>query len=521
MQMNLSVKRFLACVVTILSLTVSARPWVAIFGSKDCGDCNHIKHEWVRDYKMPDGPILVFLPIEHEENYNLLSRLEDIIQPESLGASFPVFLVGTQFIPDIAAFRKLKPDIAKLAATAKVIPANAQIADAADRADAIIVTLLAKRHFKPALPKTTPPQQTLTPAKVAFFEQKSCTKCSRQLKELDILAHEIPSLQIVRFDIATIDGMVMLTRFRNRFNQQESTESLAPMVCWADGYVTGRLAKAHEIRDALRKSSTVPFWEAPVTDDERRAERKHQISNLDNYIITTVISGGLADGINPCAFATIIFLISYLLMKKRTKREIAAVGLSFCVGVFVCYLCIGLGLSFLIDFINKYTWLKTATYLIFAAVTAVFAFAHLRDAVRVRRTGNAGDMEVGLSKETHRGIHSIIRQLTTHTSWLMCPAALLLGAIISAMELVCTGQVLFPVLAAINASGVTMRSFYLLIVYNICFITPLALVTVLACCGIGAKAIADWARAHLFKTKLIMAAVMLLITVLMVALAFI
>jgi cytochrome c biogenesis protein CcdA len=74
------------------------------------------------------------------------------------------------------------------------------------------------------------------------------------------------------------------------------------------------------------------------------------------------------------------------------------------------------------------------------------------------------------------------------------------------MELVCTGQVLFPVLTVLMKDGVTVRALLLLLLYNVLFIVPLAVITVLAAYGVGAKALGDWAKRHVYATKLLMAA---------------
>ena len=57
-----------------------------------------------------------------------------------------------------------------------------------------------------------------------------------------------------------------------------------------------------------------------------------------------VITAGLIDGINPCAFTVIIFFISFLALQGYSKRQVLAIGLSFILAVFIIYVLIGLGL---------------------------------------------------------------------------------------------------------------------------------------------------------------------------------
>jgi cytochrome c biogenesis protein CcdA len=56
-----------------------------------------------------------------------------------------------------------------------------------------------------------------------------------------------------------------------------------------------------------------------------------------------VVLAGLVDGLNPCAFATIIFFVSYLSLSGKKGKEILITGASFTVGVFIAYLLVVLG----------------------------------------------------------------------------------------------------------------------------------------------------------------------------------
>ena len=60
--------------------------------------------------------------------------------------------------------------------------------------------------------------------------------------------------------------------------------------------------------------------------------------------VVPVIFAGLIDGINPCAFATMLFFISWIAVKGGGRRRILLCGISFIVGVYLAYLAIGFGL---------------------------------------------------------------------------------------------------------------------------------------------------------------------------------
>ena len=493
-----------------------ARPWIALFGSYDCDECAEVKKTWTEEFNAKDDPVLVFLPIEHIQNYALLNEIEKRLEIKEKTTSFPTFLLGRQIIGDIEKFWELEDDFNRLAAEAPDIPETKQIQAAADKATAPLVTLEIQADAK----TDNPALSDAKPSRLAFFHQKNCAKCSRQEKELELLQKRMPNLVIDRFDSADDATAVMLTRFHNHFNVPRTDKNLIPLVCWSDGYVTGRLAEAQELQEGLSKHDSDCFWLPPPTQEELQAEDVRQSKALEAFRLSLVVSSALADGINPCAFATSLFLISYLLMKRRRKRDIIIVGVSFCAGVFIAYFIYGLGLSFLVDFLNRFKWIKTTFYIAFAVISAVLAVLHLRDAFKVRKTGNSSDMDMGLSKETHRGIHEKIRRYLEHDSWLLAPASFLLGMVVSSMELACTGQVYFPIIMTIMAKGFTPKAFMLLIVYNIFFIVPLLIVTAIALRGAGIKSLSEWARTHVFGTKVAMAAIFAIIAVAMLLVVF-
>ena len=515
----------------------AARPWALLFGERECLDCEHFKQDWQDEFTSPDDPVLVFLPVDEGDNYDFLRLAEKKLEITDKRTGFPVFIVGRKCVDVTEGFDAvverlpellkdlpedgLFTDIAQAAANAgenSLITFTKTLQPmVASSADAAVSSAGKSDDISPAAAKTT-----IREPRLLFFEQPGCRKCSRQQKEFELLRRILPDIRIDAWDITTMEGQAMLSRARKAFAIPETdTKNLAPMVVWAEGYATGRLAEAAELAEALRRPLTGnEFWLTAPTPEEVEAEERRLDTFVSALTLWSVISGGLADGINPCAFATSVFLISYLLYLGRRRREILLVGGCFCLGVFVTYYLFGLALSAIISQIHTWQWAKTVLYLIFACVGFVLCGLHLRDAVRYRRTGRVSDMDMGLSRQTHRNIHEKIRRFTSYRSWLLVPAAIVLGAIVSAMELACTGQVYLPVLTALAERGINVRFLWLLFLYNLLFILPLAVITVLAANGIGSKALERWGRDHVFATKVTMAGLFVLLGGLMVLLAF-
>ena len=85
------------------------------------------------------------------------------------------------------------------------------------------------------------------------------------------------------------------------------------------------------------------FWGPMIKTRTGDRDKPKEESNRANLNWIPVFLAGLLDGINPCAFTTLIFLISYLRLLGRRGREVLKIGFSFTLAVFVSYFLIGLG----------------------------------------------------------------------------------------------------------------------------------------------------------------------------------
>lgn len=232
------------------------------------------------------------------------------------------------------------------------------------------------------------------------------------------------------------------------------------------------------------------------------------IQDEDDAVTFWVLTfAGLADGVNPCAFATVILFVSMLSSVGRSRRDILAVGISFIAAVFLAYFAIGLGLYKVIKHISAYSQIAGAIIAIVAILLAVVAgILSLVDAWRSWRTGGKGEMILVLPSKFKDAIRKRLRA-TAHSHSLLV-AAFVAGLIVSLIESACTGQIFFPILAnmAWNETAI-LEAILLLLWYVLMFILPLVAVFVGAFFGISSEAIAKASRRRVWITKLALAAV--------------
>jgi len=166
---------------------------------------------------------------------------------------------------------------------------------------------------------------------------------------------------------------------------------------------------------------------------------------------------GLADGINPCMFSVLLFLLTYLLAIGSKKRAIK-VGLVFALGVFAIYFLFMLGmlnLISLIGFIQKIKIIVAVFALIASLILIKDFFAY----------GKWFSLEI--PKGTKPTVEKLIKRGTI-------PSAILLALLSSLVELPCTAGIplVYTTLLAQKVQNHILYLFW----YNLFFVLPLLII---------------------------------------------
>ena len=217
-----------------------------------------------------------------------------------------------------------------------------------------------------------------------------------------------------------------------------------------------------------------------------------------------VIAAGLIDGINPCAFTTLIFLLASLALAGRGRGEVLAIGALFSLAVFLTYLGIGLGffaalrVASVVPMVSLILrWALVLALLVFAGLS-VYDFALIR-------AGKPSEILLQLPMALKKRIHASIR--TRVRTAALAGSSLVLGFLVSIFEFACTGQVYLPTLAYLVRVQRQTEAIGLLVVYNLCFIAPLLAVFAASYLGVSSQKITSAFQAHMGAVKLALAVV--------------
>lgn len=365
----------------------------------------------------------------------------------------------------------------------------------------------------PAEGSTDSPSRREEPLRVVAFYSSTCAKCQEAIGALAAAEQRWGGrVRLERHDTSREDDAIL-----SMFAYEEhygSEEPALPKVFVGGQYVQGyermgeRLNAAIEAELAAGRETFSPG----VADDVGTpgdgpagpARRDVLAERLASWSVGTVAVAGLIDGVNPCAFTTIVFLVSMLAYLGKSRREVLTVGVGFTAGVFVTYLLLGVGLMWAIKRVSVTSGVaRGLAYGVGALALALGAWS-LADCVRYARSGDAKKATLRLPKRLKLGIHGVIRRGLA-TRWLVAGSAAV-GAAVALLESVCTGQVYLPTLVLMSrVPELRARTTGYLLLYNAAFILPLAAILAAAYFGVGWEPLAKLLRRHLALAKLAMA----------------
>ena len=325
----------------------------------------------------------------------------------------------------------------------------------------------------------------------AYFYEVGCQKCSRAESDIWYVQSKYPQLVIDEFNI--YDSVNLARWMARRAGREEELHT--PALFIGDDVLIGAEEISPQRLEAIvskyAATGTERFWE----DFDAATDTATVVGPLQ------VIVGGLLDGLNPCAFATLIFFISYLTFSERRDWEILAVGIAFTVGVFLTYLAIGLGLYRLLDAVrDTHAALSHWAYLLTAVLCAVLAVFNFLDFLKARR-GEITDMTLVMPEALRRRAHAVVRRSSRAQAFVV--AAVVTGAAVSFLELACTGQVYLAILISMTSIPASRtQAVPLLILYNLMFVVPLIVVFVLVYLGTSSMQLGLFLRRHAATVKL-------------------
>ena len=343
--------------------------------------------------------------------------------------------------------------------------------------------------------------------KLFFFYSPTCKKCQ------EFKVHLLPQLvqdfqgriKVEQRDITRMEDYALLLRLEEKYRPKLGNS--VPLF-----FFEGHFLEDNDLYRQLERLLVLP----PQDGAEEGVSPASIAYRLRSFNLMTIVSAGLIDGINPCAFTVIIFFISFLALQGYRKRELLVIGLTFILAVFLTYILIGIGLFGFLYRLKSFWVVSKVINIAVGVFSIALGFLALYDFLKFQRTRESEGMVLQLPQYLKRRIHFIIGSHYRNTPgnpalkrniFSLVLSALITGFLVSLIEAVCTGQVYLPTIVfMLKTTPLKFRALGYLLLYNLFFILPLGVIFVLALFGVTSEQFSGILKKRLGLIKALMAA---------------
>ncbi len=470
--------------------TKDAVAHVLFFYDRLCPECVTVEEEVIAPLEKTYGSRLVVDQRDVEgstENYNLLRTLER--RYGVTRAEMPVIFIGDHVLAGEEEARAELP----------------QLVESYLKMGGVGLPVV---EPTPAPEAASPEEANGAPIHVAYFYQVGCPDCDRVQLALNYLRKRYPQLNVCTLDVR--EDAPLSERLGERAGVPVGKRLTAPAIFVGDEALVGEELHTNSLEDLLARYAETGAEPICSGSDVTGGDAVSGIiERFRSFSLITVLAAGLVDGLNPCAFATLVFFISYLAFVGREGRQVLLAGGAFALGVFLTYLGVGFGvLKFLaalpfLDAVSRWIYGFTAALCLLLAAGSLYDWWQAR-------TGKATEMRLAMPTRLRRRVNQAIRERADARAFV--PVTFVTGVVVSLIELACTGQVYLPtILFVLGVPEMQAQAGFYLVLYNLMFILPLVVVFVLAYFGTTSQQLGLLIHRHTAKVKLATAALFFLL----------
>jgi len=293
---------------------------------------------------------------------------------------------------------------------------------------------------------------------VFFFYGSGCHKCEDTKLFISVLEQKYAQLSVTRFEVyGNRSNLNLLNSLFDEYGVPEDQIQI-PAVFIGDECLLGEEQIEAELEGTVQSLLSTGCLCPSMPQDKA-------FTPISMLVVTWA---GLADSINPCAISVLIFLLS-MLSASKDKKRLVIVGLTFTASIYTAYFLFGVGIFSAI----QVTGLSYGFYRLVGVLAIVIGVLNLKDFIR--------QGSLGFTTELPRSIKSRLNDLLTAVT---SPAgAFATGFGVCLLELPCTGGPYFYILGLMAENTTRASAVSILLYYNVIFVLPEMLITVLIFLG--------------------------------------
>ena len=392
-----------------------------------------------------------------------------------------------------------------------------------------VIAIKKEEMEKPVLREVKNEELSIEPLKVLVFYAVGCRSCMEVDRDIlpDIEEKYGEKIIIEKYDIGIPENynkMIQLEKSAGAEGGYVPEIIVSGYVLMGEGKIKAGVDMVIETMLEESKESSRLTREDVVEYQSPEAAERVILSRFGAFSAYTVGAAGFLDGMNPCAFTTIVFFMSFLAFAGYRKREMIFAGSFFTIAVFMAYFLIGLGIFKFLRSLSAFNYLALAINILVGSLAFLLGVLSIIDYFKFKKTKDVKTSILQLPQSIKNRIHSIIggdfrqgknggRKALLKIAWI----AFTSGFMVSVLESVCTGQVYLPTIAyVLKMPDKHISALSYLVVYNVAFIAPLVIVFMLGLFGATSGAFSKFMQKHFGFVKLSTAALFFVLAAVLV-----
>lgn len=181
-------------------------------------------------------------------------------------------------------------------------------------------------------------------------------------------------------------------------------------------------------------------------------------------MLPLIVSTGFLDGLNPCAFAVLLFFIAFLFTIRRSRASIWKMGSIYIGAIYLVYLGIGIGLLKTILITGRsHLMAKIGAWLVI-----VLGLINLKDYFFPQLP-----ISLKIPQFSKKTLQTWMEKATL-------PAAAVLGVLVGLCVFPCSGGPYVATIGLLAARKTYFQGLLYLLLYNFAFVMPLIIVLILS-----------------------------------------
>jgi cytochrome c biogenesis protein CcdA len=209
---------------------------------------------------------------------------------------------------------------------------------------------------------------------------------------------------------------------------------------------------------------------------------------LPQITLPTVITAGLVDGINPCAFTVLLLFITAMLATLQTSEQtvnavrlrLVGMGSIYIAAIFLTYLALGVGVLKSLDFFTR----QHVPARLGALLAVLFGLWMLKDYFLP---------DLGWRLQAPAKVGELARRSARKAT---IPALIGGGFLIGLCTVPCSGAVYLGVLSLLALQPTALLGYGYLVLYNLVFVLPLVVILIAASARPTLNRLAHWNLHH-------------------------